>query len=341
MKVLLTGAFGNVGQRTLEILLKKGYSVRCFDLRNSRNLTVESKMSQFGDFETVWGDIRDSKVSDKVVKGVHCIIHLAAIIPPLAYEYPELAYEVNVKGSINLIQAAEKLVKPPRFIYASSIAVHGNRMNKDPPTRVDDSFDPLEYDNYAHHKIEVERRIWESKIPWAILRFAAVTPYELAWKIPDLMFDIPLDQRIESVDSRDVGLACANAVEAAIVGKTLFIGGGKGNQIYQRDYVKNILNVLGIGMLPEEAFRPVKNIDDFYHCDWMDTKKAQELLKFQRFTFDDFLNVFKKKILFRRILISIFKPIVRAILLRKSPYYGETKRRKQARVRMKGEPTVS
>ena len=62
MAVLLTGAFGNVGQRTLELLLEKGYSVRCFDLKNPRNSAIESRLKQLGKFETVWGDIRDKKI---------------------------------------------------------------------------------------------------------------------------------------------------------------------------------------------------------------------------------------------------------------------------------------
>ena len=340
MAVLLTGAFGNVGQRTLEILLEKGYSVRCFDLKNPRNSVIESRLKQFGEFETIWGDIRDTNTIDEIVKGMDYIIHLAAIIPPLAYEQPELAYDVNVEGATNLINAIEKMDKPPRFIYASSIAVHGNRMSKDPPTRVDDPFDPLEYDNYAHHKVEIEKKLWKSKIPWVILRFSAITPFELAWQIPDLMYDVPLDQRIEIVDSRDVALACVNAVKADVIGKTLFIGGGKGNQLYQREFVSKLLSVLGIGMLPEEAFKPVKNVTDFYHCDWMDTREAQKLLEFQQHSFDDFLKVFKKKIWFRRLLIKTSRPLVRALLLNKSPYYNQKKRSKKSRIKTKGKPAL-
>ena len=340
MKVLLTGAFGNVGQRTLKILLNRGHSVRCFDLKNPRNVQLEARLRKNGIFETVWGDIRDSKTINKLVKDVDAIIHLAAIIPPLAYEKQNLAYDVNVKGSINLIRAAEKINNPPRFVYISSIAVHGNRMDKEPPTRVDDPLDPLDYDNYAKHKIEVEKEFWKSKIPWVILRFAAVTPFEMSWKIPDLMFEVPLEQRIELVDSRDAALACVNALSANVIGKTLFIGGGKGNQLYQREFLSKMLEVLGIGMLPDEAFKPVNSINDYYHCDWMNTKEAQELLNFQKNTFNDFLKVYKKKVSFRRFLISLFKPLVRAILLEKSPYYSK-KKKKQTKYKSRGKPSLT
>ncbi len=336
MRVLLTGAFGNVGQRTLEVLLKKEYTVRCFDIRTTRNVNTELKLRKLGNYEVVWGDIRDPDITHRLVKDVDYIIHLAAIIPPLAYDYPELAYAVNVTGSTNLLRAAENCPKPPRFIFISSVAVHGNRMKYEPPLIVDDPLDPLNYDNYAKHKIEMEMKFWNSKLPWVILRFAAVTPFELTWNVPDIMYDIPLEQRIEIVDSRDAALACVNALSEDIVGKTLFIGGGKSNQLYQREYFSKMLNALGIDMLPESAFKQVRTEDDYYHCDWMYTKDAQELLNFQHYTFDDFLKVFKKKIRFRRFLISLVKPIARKILLNKSPYYTKPKRtRRKGRTQKK------
>jgi len=82
MKILLTGAFGNLGAGTLEILLSKGeYDIRCFDLKNPRNEKVMEKLSGLGSFETMWGDISDAKITDKIVQGVECILHLAATPP--------------------------------------------------------------------------------------------------------------------------------------------------------------------------------------------------------------------------------------------------------------------
>ena len=327
MKVLVTGAFGNVGQNAVALLLDRGYSVLCFDLKNPKNIRIKNKLHRRGKFEVVWGDIRDSALIREIVQDVEFIIHLAAIIPPLAYEIPKLSYDVNVKGSINLIKAAALMKKSPKFVYASSIAVHGNRMAFKPPTKVDDPLNPLDYDNYAHHKIEVEKYLRKTKIPWTILRFGAITPYELGWTIPEIMYEIPLDQRIEVVDSRDVALACVNALSADTIGKILLIGGGEGNQLYQRDFVSLILDAIGVGMLPEEAFKKAKTLDDYYHCDFMQTKEAQELLHFQRFTFKDFLKKFKRKVSFRRFIIVIFRPIVRAIILAKSPYYQKSKQK--------------
>ncbi|GAI97978.1 unnamed protein product, partial [marine sediment metagenome] len=237
-------------------------------------------------------------------------------------------------------QAAESMVVPPKFVYASSIAVHGNRMKFQPPTRIDDPINPLEYDNYAKHKVEMEGRLRKSLLKWVILRFAAVTPFEMSWKIPDIMYDIPLDQRIETVDTRDVALACVNAMDAQVIGRTLFIGGGEGNKLLQGEFVSKMLEAFGIGMLPEEVFKPVTTVDDYYHCDHMDTKEAQELLKFQEHTFDDFIRVYRKKIGFRRFVIKLFRPLARSVLIRKSPYY-QKKRKRRSGPKLKGKSTKS
>ncbi|MCK5409407.1 MAG: NAD(P)-dependent oxidoreductase, partial [Candidatus Heimdallarchaeota archaeon] len=76
MRVLLTGAFGNVGRRTLEVLLKKEYQVRCFDIRTKRNVNTELQLRKLGNYEVVWGDIRDSDIAHRLVKDVDYIIHL-------------------------------------------------------------------------------------------------------------------------------------------------------------------------------------------------------------------------------------------------------------------------
>jgi nucleoside-diphosphate-sugar epimerase len=162
----------------------------------------------------------------------------------------------------------------------------------------------------------------------------------MSWTIPDIMYEIPLDQRIETVDTRDVALACVNTMDVNVIGKTLFIGGGKGNKLLQREFVSKMLDAFGIGMLPEEAFKPVQSVDDYYHCDWMNTEEAQALLQFQKHTFDDFIRVYKKKIGFRRFVIRLFRPLARSILIKKSPYY-QKKRKRRSGPKLKEKPAKS
>ena len=107
--------------------------------------------------------------------------------------------------------------------FTSSLHVYGRTQHLPPPRTVTDPVQPFEH--YACHKVACEEMIRASGLSWAILRLAATLP--LALKLDPGMFDVPLNNRIEYIHTRDVGLALANAVSSDdIWGKTLLIGGG-------------------------------------------------------------------------------------------------------------------
>lgn len=322
MKVLLTGAFGNIGESTLLALLNKGMDVRCFDLRSEATEKTAKDLMKKGEFEIHWGDIRNQESVTTALSGVDASIHLAAIIPPLSEKRPELAKEVNVGGTLNLIRASEAMEPKPKMVFASSVSVFGPTMHLDPPRKASDPVNPT--DTYTHTKVECEAAIRDSSIPWTILRFAAAPPLKLGGdEIDPSLFEMPLDQRIEFAHTRDVGLACANAVTAETEGKTLLIGGGERNQMLQRDFIGSLLEGMGVGMLPESAFRQPKNPDDWFYTDWLDTEESQALLQYQTRTFEEFLEEFKKMMGFKRHLAKLFSGQARKRLLKASPYYEE------------------
>ena len=116
MFVLLTGAFGNIGESTLLALFELNHQIRCFDLHTKQNEKVARHLQKYGEFETVWGDVRDADTTKKIVEDIECIIHLAAIIPPKSEVDPEFTRSVNVDGTLKLIEAAETLPVKPKFI---------------------------------------------------------------------------------------------------------------------------------------------------------------------------------------------------------------------------------
>jgi hypothetical protein len=78
-----------------------------------------------------------------------------------------------------------------------------------------------------------------------------------------MAFEIPIDQRIETVDAQDAGLAVSIAVSAAeAAGKTLLIGGDASSQLYFRDYME----AMGMKMFPDEAIG-----SEPFHTKWMVT----------------------------------------------------------------------
>ncbi len=316
MRVLLTGAFGNVGQSALEELVRQKHTVRCFDLKTKANEQLARKLN--GKAEVMWGDLRRPEDVAAAVRGQEVVIHLAFIIPKLSATgveceaRPDWAKEINVGGTQNLLEAIKALPSPAKLIFSSSLHVYGRTQDQPPPRTVADPVQPIEH--YAYHKIECEQMVQASGLEWAILRFGAVLP--LAMKLDPGMFDVPLDNRIEFVHTRDVGLAIANAVSSQdIWGKTLLIGGGEACQFYYRDMARRILDALGVGMLPEKAFSTVQ-----FCTDWLDTRESQRLLNYQQRSLQDYVHEMASRLGYRRFLVQLFRPVVRKWLLSKSPY---------------------
>jgi nucleoside-diphosphate-sugar epimerase len=310
MRILLTGAFGNVGSHTLPELLRRGHEVRCFD----RLTTANRRMAkQFG-VETVWGDVADSDAVTRAVVGMDTVIHLAAMIPPAADERPELARATNVDGTANVVTACRAAGVSPRLLFASTFDVHGFTLDRKPPRRVDD---PLIATNpYTAHKIEGEAMVRRSGLVWSILRLADVPVLGIRDPHP-IMFEIGLDNRIESLHADDAGLAIANALETPQVwGRVMFIGGGPSCQLTYREYLTRLLAAMGVDPLPEKAFSTA-----VYATDWIDTEEGEALLRYQRHSFDDIAEAIAASLGWKRNLASAASPLARAALLRLSAYH--------------------
>jgi NAD dependent epimerase/dehydratase len=125
-KVLVTGADGFIGSHLVELLVKKGYSVRALSQYNSFNYWgwLED-LSCLKEIEVVNGDVRDPFFCNDITKGVDVVYHLAALIAiPYSYVAPQSYVETNVNGTLNICKAAlQNSVK--RVIHTSTSEVYG------------------------------------------------------------------------------------------------------------------------------------------------------------------------------------------------------------------------
>ncbi len=314
LKILLTGAFGNIGFSSLQELIKQGHTVRSFDLPTKANQKKASQVA--GKTEIVWGDIRDAKQVAELVRDQEVIIHLAAILPPDIYDKLELGEAVNVGGTRNLIEAARQQPKPPKFLFSSSLDVFGFTQDQPPPRKVTDPV--VATDDYTRHKLECEEMLKSSGLTWAIYRFADVPPLA-ARKPHPIMYRIPLDTRLEMLQTNDAGLAVANGVvRDELWGRVWLIGGGPSCQVRYRDYLNRMMNAMGIGALPEEAFG-----HDPYCTDWLDSEESERLLHYQRHTFDQIIDELVRYAAPggpTKLLMPVIRPFVRRWILTLSPY---------------------
>ncbi|MHA2255790.1 MAG: NAD-dependent epimerase/dehydratase family protein, partial [Candidatus Heimdallarchaeaceae archaeon] len=166
MNVLITGAFGNLGLSTLRYLDKAKHSVTCLDLHTKKNSKIAKRLLREYGFKTVFGDVLNKAIISKVVKNQDCIIHLAGITPPLTETHLELAYNVNVEGTKNILNEVKKQKKLPKIIFPSSISIYGPQTPDSPSRTAEHKIHPS--DVYTKTKAEVEKIIKESGLPWTI-----------------------------------------------------------------------------------------------------------------------------------------------------------------------------
>jgi nucleoside-diphosphate-sugar epimerase len=239
----------------------------------------------------------------------------------LSERRPNLARATKIEGTRNIINAAESQNELPKFVFAGSVSTFGPTMHLQPPRTAEDPLTAT--DTYTETKIACEGIVRACRLPWTILRITAAPPAVVSTDMSALMFEMPLDQRIEFIHSRDVGLACANAVEAETSRKTLLIGGGKPNQMIQREFVSRVMKLIGLELPPESAFRVPKSPEEYYYTDWLDTEESQRLLKYQTRTFDQYLEEMGSALGVRRYFTRLFKGQTMKRLLAASPYYAK------------------
>ncbi len=127
-KVLVTGADGFIGSHLTERLLEKGYDVKAFTFYNSFNnwgwldTLPEDKLSEINIFS---GDIRDPNGVREAMRGIDMVFHLSALIAiPFSYHSPDSYVDTNIRGTLNVLQAARDL-ETEKIMITSTSEVYG------------------------------------------------------------------------------------------------------------------------------------------------------------------------------------------------------------------------
>ena len=128
LKILITGADGFIGSHLTEALIRLGHNVRAFVLYNSFGSwgwLDHCSNDVRGQFEVFAGDIRDPHGVKEAMRGCDAVLHLAALIAiPYSYHSPDTYVDTNVKGTLNVLQAAREL-GVRRVVHTSTSEVYG------------------------------------------------------------------------------------------------------------------------------------------------------------------------------------------------------------------------
>ncbi|HQQ75355.1 MAG TPA: NAD(P)-dependent oxidoreductase [Pseudomonadales bacterium] len=308
--VLITGAFGNLGQMVLAELKQRGHRILAMDLDNPVNRKAAVRLQPLYD-ELAWGDLRTVDFKP-LLQGCIAVVHLAAVLPPVTERAPELAHDINVKATLRLMADIEARIIKPLLVYPSSVTVFGY---PEPATRLMQATDPVApSDHYTHHKVEIEQHLAASSIPWSVLRVGvSVDSRTLGTELSMVrkLFQVAPDNPLEYVHPRDVATAMANAINnPRAIGKVLLLGGGGDCRVTQHQFLSAAINALGI-QLPRDMLGSER-----YYTSWMDTAETQDILQFQQHHFADYQQDMQQRLRWVRLFTAPLAPLVLWIMRR-------------------------
>lgn len=317
-KIFLTGASGTVGYEVLKQLknYRDRFDIFVFD-RKSYPAKKLFKQLAFP-FEVFYGDLSKKEDVLKAVKKagpIDTVIHLGALIPPVADDKPELAHRINVEGTQNLVEALEKQSPEAFLIYSSSISVYGDRL-KTPMIKVGDPLQASEGDEYAKTKMQAERVIQNSSLNWTVFRLSAIMGNH---QISKLMFHMPLKTCLEITTPRDTARAFCHAIDhKESLSKCIFnLGGGASCRTSYEEFLTQSFEDFGLGSLdfPKDAFA-----DQNFHCGYYtDGDDLENILHFRKDSLDHYYEKQRKDFsMCKRAGAKLFRRIIKKTLLKSS-----------------------
>lgn len=287
MRILVTGAFGNIGKYLINELVRQKYIVKCFVLPNKKNKKIAQKNKNV---EIFYGDIRKIDNIKKAISGCNAVIHLAFISPDLCQKKPQFSYKINVVGTKNLVKAINENAKETKLIFASSISAYFYEKYKNSK-----KLSSLRYKKYTEQKIKCENIIKSSLYQWCILRLGAILPTDLS-NFKNI-FSIPYNVHFEFIHIKDVVTALINVMrKEKTAQKILLVGGGKKLCMQYKKLINDLFFLSGHKLPKSNKFssRP-------YLTECFDTKESQDILKYQKHSYKDFLLEMKQQMKNKRV----------------------------------------
>jgi len=294
-KILVTGADGFIGSHLVETLIFEGYDIRAFVYYNSFGSWgwLDSLSKEFRqNLDVFMGDIRDPNGVREAMKGCDTVLHLAALIGiPFSYHSPDSYVDTNIKGTLNVVQAARDL-DVSRVVHTSTSEVYGTAQY----VPIDEDHPLVGQSPYSATKIAADQialsyyRSFET--PVSVIRpFNTYGPRQSARAvIPAIATQILSGRRIVRLGSlkptRDFSFVLDTVTAflavmktEAAVGKTL--NAGSNFEISIEDVVTLIGETLGAQIVVEEEGDRIRPAESEVERLWADNSKLKNLTGWQ------------------------------------------------------------
>lgn len=294
---LLTGATGNWGRATLhEFRSHPEIRVRAFAQPTARDRAVLEGFADMPNLEVAWGDLTRYEDVARAVDGVDVVLHVGAVVSPVADEHPRLAHRVNVGSMQNLIRAIRALPDPSAvaLVGIGSAAETGDRQAPVHWGRVGDPIRVSQFDEYGQTKVIAEKLLLESGLSrWAWLRQTGIFhPGMLEIRDP-IMSHSPFAGVLEWASAEDSARLLARIagpdVPEEFWGGVYNIGGGEGWRLTNWELQLAISGAMGVQDVRTWYDRNWFATRNFHGHWYTDSDRLHELVPFREDTFDDAL----------------------------------------------------
>ena len=295
-RVLLTGATGNWGRSTLrELRARDTVDVVAFAMPTDSDRTVLREFSDMTNLTVVWGDLTSFADVERAIAGVDVILHVGAVVSPLADLHPGLARRVNVGSMQNIIRAVKALPDPSavEVVGIGSIAETGDRQAPHHWGRIGDPIRVSQFDEYGQTKVIAEKLLVESGLPkWAWLRQTGIFhPGMLEIRDP-IMTHSPFAGVFEWVSVEDSARLLAGIAEGApeeFWHRIYNIGGGQGWRLTNWQLQLAIGTATGVADIRRWYDRNWFALGNFHGQWYTDSDALEDVVPFRSDTFADAL----------------------------------------------------
>jgi nucleoside-diphosphate-sugar epimerase len=252
-------------------------------------------MEEFSDMENlsiVWGDLTNYDDVVRASEGVDVILHVGAVVSPMADRNPKLAWRVNVGSIQNIIRAVRSMPDPSSVgvVGVGSVAETGDRQSPHHWGRIGDPLRVSQFDEYGQTKVVAEKLLVDSGLPrWAWLRQTGIFhPGMLEIRDP-IMTHSPFAGVLEwasAEDSARLLAGIADGVPEEFWGGIYNIGGGDGWRLTNWELQTAIGNAMGVRDIRAWYDRDWFALKNFHGQWYTDSDDLERLVPFRKDTFD-------------------------------------------------------
>lgn len=300
--VFFTGATGNMGTETLKQFIQKKdqFNVRILVLPTKQDIKLMARFKNEFSVEIIYGDMTDDALIEECVKGVEYVLHIGAMVSPMADKYPEKTIRTNYGSTLAIINAIKKQPNADNIglVYIGTIAETGCRRE---PTHWGRCGDPIKgsmFDYYAVSKIASERAVFESGLKkWVSLRQTGLLPVKRSAGDEPIIFHQNLNNVLEWVTAYESGTLMVNVCEDWIPDsfwrKCYNIGGGKGWRFAHWEFLEKNMKPLNLSY--KDVYDP-RNLALYnFHGQWFtDSDALNDITHFRSITSEDYFKDYTK-----------------------------------------------